>query len=71
MWVSSALTVEVAGAFWTVQETLAGMPGRPDEAHGSKVQSVTCPTPMVAFSFPRSLVLGSIHYPRSWELLFK
>lgn len=70
MWVSSVLIAEVVRAFWTVQETLAGMSGRPEEACDSKGQSVTSPTPMVAFSFPSSLVLGSIYYPGSWELHF-
>lgn len=68
---SSFLIAEVVRASRKAQETLAGMSGRPEEAHDSKGQSVTSPTPMVAFSFPSSLVLGSIYYPGSWELHFK
>ena len=71
MWLSSVLTAEVVRAFRTVQEALAGMSGRPEEAQSSKGQSVTSLTPMVAFSFPSSLVLGSMHYPGSWKRLFK
>ena len=40
MWVSCVLSAEVVRAFWIVQETLAGMNGRPEVVHGINRQSV-------------------------------
>lgn len=59
MWMSSVFTPEVFGVFRTVNQTLAGMSKRPEEARGSGAELPPppqwWPSPLPAlFSYPRA-----------------